>query len=105
MKAKPTHDRKSYIVIFFPHKKHYSWADTLLVCAIDELPQPIAHRSHRVGVQLVEDLTVARRFIMKKIVIGVLNIVDQLPVQVSNLWSSFPLIFYNISLLNSIFKC
>ncbi|KMT08530.1 hypothetical protein BVRB_6g138130 isoform A [Beta vulgaris subsp. vulgaris] len=82
VKAKPTHDRKSYIVIFFPHKKHYSWADTLLVCAIDELPQPIAHRSHRVGVQLVEDLTVARRFIMKKIVIGVLNIVDQLPVQV-----------------------
>ncbi|CAO2828294.1 unnamed protein product [Amaranthus hypochondriacus] len=82
VKAKPTHDRKSYIVIFFPHKKHYSWADTLLVCAIDELPQPIAHRSHKIGVQLVEDLTVARRFIMKKLVIGMLNIVDQLPIQV-----------------------
>lgn len=82
VKAKPTHDRKSYIVIFFPHKKNYSWADTLLVCAIDELPQPIVHRSHKVGVQMVEDLTVARRFIMKKIVIGIMNIVDQLPVQV-----------------------
>ncbi|XP_021718538.1 histone-lysine N-methyltransferase SUVR5-like isoform X1 [Chenopodium quinoa] len=82
VKAKPTHDRKSYIVIFFPHKKNYSWADTLLVCAIDELPQPIVHRSHKVGVQMVEDLTVARRFIMKKLVIGILSIVDQLPVQV-----------------------
>ncbi|KAL2905681.1 Histone-lysine N-methyltransferase SUVR5 [Bienertia sinuspersici] len=82
VKAKPTHDRKSYIVIFFPHKKNYSWADTLLACAIDELPQPIVHRSHKVGVRLVEDLTVARRFIMKKIVIGMFNIVDQLPIQV-----------------------
>lgn len=82
VKAKPTHDRKNYVVIFFPHKKNYSWADTLLVCSIDEFPQPIAHRSHKVGVQLVEDLTVARRFIMKKLVIGMLNILDQLPLQV-----------------------
>ncbi|XP_021864963.2 histone-lysine N-methyltransferase SUVR5 isoform X2 [Spinacia oleracea] len=82
VKAKPTHDRKSYIVIFFPHKKNYSWADTLLVCAIDELPQPIVHRSHKVGVQMVEDLTAARRFIMKKLVIDIMSIVDQLPVQV-----------------------
>ncbi|KAK9749926.1 hypothetical protein RND81_02G160000 [Saponaria officinalis] len=81
VKAKPTHGRKSYIVIFFPHSRNYSWADTLLVCAIDELPQPIAHRSHKAGVQLVADLTVARRFILKKLVIGVLNIVDQLPIQ------------------------
>ncbi|KAL9241774.1 hypothetical protein vseg_015840 [Gypsophila vaccaria] len=81
VKAKPTHGRKDYIVIFFPHSKNYSWADTLLVCAIDELPQPIAHRSHKAGVQLVADLTVARRFILKKLVIGVLNIVDQLPIQ------------------------
>lgn len=102
MKAKPTHDRKSYIVIFFPHKKNYSWADTLLVCAIDELPQPIVHRSHKVGVQMVEDLTAARRFIMKKLVIDIMSIVDQLPVQVSILWSSFLLIFCYISLLDII---
>ncbi|XP_074294329.1 histone-lysine N-methyltransferase SUVR5 isoform X1 [Silene latifolia] len=82
VKAKPTHDRKSYIVIFFPHTRNYSWADTSLVCAIDELPQPIAHRSHKAGVKLVEDLAVARRFIMKKLVIGLLNIADQLPIQV-----------------------
>ncbi|XP_074309121.1 histone-lysine N-methyltransferase SUVR5-like isoform X2 [Silene latifolia] len=82
VKAKPTHGRKNYIVIFFPHSRNYSWADTLLVCAIDELPQPIAHRSHKAGMQLVEDLSVARRFILKKLAIGVLNIVDLLPSQV-----------------------
>ena len=97
VKAKPTHDRKNYVVIFFPHKKNYSWADTLLVCSIDEFPQPIAHRSHKVGVQLVEDLTVARRFIMKKLVIGMLNIVDQLPLQVNNLVFCFYLLFFGLS--------
>ncbi|GAB4848903.1 hypothetical protein Ancab_003715 [Ancistrocladus abbreviatus] len=82
VKAKPTHDRKNYIVIFFPHTRNYSWVDTLLVCSIDELPQPIVHRSHKVGAQLVKDLTVARRFIIKKFAIGLLNIIDQLHPQV-----------------------
>ncbi|KAK7263044.1 hypothetical protein RJT34_30628 [Clitoria ternatea] len=78
LKAKPTHDRKKYFVIFFPHTRNYSWADMLLIRPIDEFPQPIAYKTHQAGLEMVKDLTVARRFIMQKLVVGVLNIVDQL---------------------------
>ncbi|XP_058760231.1 histone-lysine N-methyltransferase SUVR5-like isoform X1 [Vicia villosa] len=77
LRAKPTHDRKKYFVIFFPHTKIYSWADTLLVRSIDEFPHPVAYKTHQVGLKLVRDLTAARRFIMQKLVVGMLNIVDQ----------------------------
>ncbi|KAI4327534.1 hypothetical protein L6164_019983 [Bauhinia variegata] len=77
LKAKPTHDRKKYFVIFFPHTRNYSWADMLLVRSINEFPQPIAYKTHHVGLKMVKDLTVARRFIMQKLVLGMLNIVDQ----------------------------
>ncbi|RDX66736.1 Histone-lysine N-methyltransferase SUVR5, partial [Mucuna pruriens] len=78
LKAKPTHDRKKYFVIFFPHTRNYSWADMLLVRSIDEFPQPIVYETHQAGLKTVKDLTVARRFIMQKLAIGVLSIVDQL---------------------------
>ncbi|GAB2282529.1 hypothetical protein Dimus_017070 [Dionaea muscipula] len=81
VKAKPTHDRKNYVVIFFPNTRNYSWADTSLVCPIDQCPEPIVHRSHKVGVQLIKDLTVARQFIMQKLAVGMLNIIDQLHLQ------------------------
>ncbi|KAG7993858.1 hypothetical protein I3843_01G027000 [Carya illinoinensis] len=77
LKAKPTHDRKKYLVIFFPHTRNYSWADMLLVRPIDEFPQPIAYKTYKVGLKMVKDLTVARRFIMQKLAVGMLNIVDQ----------------------------
>ncbi|XWS41995.1 hypothetical protein CRYUN_Cryun17cG0130300 [Craigia yunnanensis] len=77
LKAKPTHDRKQYFVIFFPHTRNYSWADMLLVQSISEFPQPIAYRSHKVGLKMVRDLTVARRYIMQKLAVGMLNIIDQ----------------------------
>ncbi|GLU13667.1 hypothetical protein SLE2022_302870 [Rubroshorea leprosula] len=77
LKAKPTHDRKQYFVIFFPHTRNYSWADMLLVQSINEFPEPIAYRSHKVGLKMVKDLTVARRYIMQKLAVGMLNIVDQ----------------------------
>ncbi|XP_061338628.1 histone-lysine N-methyltransferase SUVR5-like [Gastrolobium bilobum] len=78
LKAKPTHDRKKYFVIFFPHTRNYSWADMLLVRSIDEFPQPIAYKTYQAGLKMVKDLTVARRFIMQKLAVGMLNIVDQL---------------------------
>ncbi|XP_057980671.1 histone-lysine N-methyltransferase SUVR5 [Malania oleifera] len=78
VKAKPTHDRKKYFVIFFPRTRNYSWADVLLVRPISEFPQPIAYRSHNVGLKMVKDLTIARRFIMQKLGISMLNIIDQL---------------------------
>lgn len=77
LKAKPTHDRKKYFVIFFPHTKIYSWADMLLVRSIDEFPHPIVYKNHQVGLKLVKDLTVPRRFIMQKLAVGMLNIIDQ----------------------------
>ncbi|XWS45352.1 hypothetical protein CRYUN_Cryun15aG0129500 [Craigia yunnanensis] len=77
LKAKPTHDRKQYFVIFFPHTRNYSWADMLLVRSINEFPQPIAYRSHKVGLKMVRDLTVAKRYIMQKLAVGMLNIIDQ----------------------------
>ncbi|KAL2348457.1 hypothetical protein Fmac_002457 [Flemingia macrophylla] len=77
LKAKPTHDRKKYFVIFFPNTRIYSWADMLLVRSIDEFPHPIAYKTHQVGLKMVEDLNVARRFIMHKLVVGMLNMVDQ----------------------------
>ncbi|KAK7263045.1 hypothetical protein RJT34_30629 [Clitoria ternatea] len=78
LKAKPTHDWKKYFVIFFPHTRNYSWADMLIIRPIDQFPQPIAYKTHQAGLEMVKELTVARRFIMQKLVIGVLNIVDQL---------------------------
>lgn len=77
LKAKPTHERKKYFVVFFPHTRNYSWADALLVRSIEEFPQPIAYKSHKAGLKLVEDVKVARRFIMKKLAVGMLNIIDQ----------------------------
>lgn len=77
LRAKPTHDRKKYIVVFFPHTRNYSWADMLLVRSIDDFPHPIAYKTHEVGLKMVKDLTVARRFIMQKLAVGMLNIIDQ----------------------------
>ncbi|KAL3649386.1 hypothetical protein CASFOL_005789 [Castilleja foliolosa] len=78
LKAKPTHGRKQYLVIFFPRTRNYSWADVLLVRPINENPQPIAYKTHDVGVKMVNDLTLARRFIMQKLTVSMLNILDQL---------------------------
>ncbi|XP_028051591.1 histone-lysine N-methyltransferase SUVR5-like [Camellia sinensis] len=36
---------KKYLVIFFPRKRNYSWADVLLVRPINEFPEPIAYRT------------------------------------------------------------
>ncbi|KAK2987494.1 hypothetical protein RJ640_012153 [Escallonia rubra] len=78
LKAKPTHDRKQYLVIFFPRTRNYSWADVLLVRPISEYPEPIAYKTHKVGVKMVKDLTLARRFIMQRLAVSMLNVIDQL---------------------------
>lgn len=72
-------------MIFFPHTRNYSWADMLLVRSIDEIPQPIAYKTHNAGLRMVQDLSVARRFIMQKLAVGMLNIVDQFHTEVRNL--------------------
>nr|XP_043614792.1 histone-lysine N-methyltransferase SUVR5 [Erigeron canadensis]XP_043614793.1 histone-lysine N-methyltransferase SUVR5 [Erigeron canadensis] len=78
VRAKPTHGRKQYLVIFFPRKRNYSWADVLLLRPINEFPEPIAYRSHKVGVKVVKDLTLARRFVMQKIAVSMINTIEQL---------------------------
>lgn len=82
LKAKPTHERKKYLVIFFPRTRNYSWADVLLVRPISEFPQPIAYKTHKVAVKMVKDLTLAHRFIMQRLAISILNIIDQLHAEV-----------------------
>ncbi|XP_027151736.1 histone-lysine N-methyltransferase SUVR5 isoform X1 [Coffea eugenioides] len=78
LKAKPTHDRKKYLVIFFPRTRNYSWADELLVRPMNEFPEPIAYKTHKVGMKMVKDLTLARRFVMQKLAVSMLSILDQL---------------------------
>ncbi|KAL1212178.1 Histone-lysine N-methyltransferase SUVR5 [Cardamine amara subsp. amara] len=81
LRGKPTHDRKEYCVIFFPHTKNYSWADMQLVRSINEFPDPIAYKSHKIGLKFVKDLTAARCYVMRKLTVGMFNIVDQFPLE------------------------
>lgn len=66
----------------------------LLVRSINEFPQPIAYKTHKVGLKMVKDLTVARRFIMQKLAVGMLNIVDQFHTEVCDLVLTFYCGFY-----------
>ncbi|KAI0523621.1 hypothetical protein KFK09_006017 [Dendrobium nobile] len=78
LRAKPTHERKKYVSIFFPRTKTYSWVDMLLVCPIEEFPEPLAYGTHCSWRKLVKDLSTPRRYIMQKLAIAMLNISDQL---------------------------
>ncbi|GKA97846.1 histone-lysine N-methyltransferase SUVR5 isoform X1 [Tanacetum coccineum] len=78
VRAKPTHERKQYLVIFFPRKRNHIWADVLLLRPINEYPEPIAYRSHKAGVKVVKDLTLARRYIMQKFAVSMINTIEQL---------------------------
>lgn len=78
VKAKPTHDEKNYLVIFIPRSRDYLWACVSLLRPIHEFPEPIAYRKHNVGVKMVKDLALACRFIMKKLAVGIVNVIDRL---------------------------
>ncbi|ONK68314.1 uncharacterized protein A4U43_C05F10060 [Asparagus officinalis] len=78
LRAKPTHDRKKYIAIFFPRSRRYSWADLLLIRSINEFPEPLASGTHRKWRKLVKDLATPRRYVMQKLAVAMLNISDQL---------------------------
>lgn len=49
----------------------------LLVRSINEFPHPIAYKTHKVGLKMVKDLTIARRYIMQKLAVAMLNVIDQ----------------------------
>jgi len=72
----------------------------LLVRSIDEYPHPVAYKTHQVGLKLVKDLTAARRFIMQKLVVGMLNIVDQFHLNVCDGYTThfFPLSILSVSI-------
>ncbi|CAI9110041.1 OLC1v1010002C1 [Oldenlandia corymbosa var. corymbosa] len=78
LRAKPTHDRKKYLVIFFPRTRNFSWADELLIRSINEFPEPIACNTHEDGARMVNDLALPRRFVMQKLAVGTLDVLDQL---------------------------
>ncbi|KAL8143743.1 hypothetical protein V2J09_016775 [Rumex salicifolius] len=82
VRARPSHDRKNYIVVYFPHNRNYSWVDTYLVRPIDNLPEPIVHESYEAGIQLVKDLSIAQKIQLQNLAFGVLNIFDNLHFQV-----------------------
>lgn len=84
LKAKPTHDRKSYIVVFFPRTKTYSWVDMLLILPIEDSPVPLVNGTHRKWRKLVKDLSLPRRFIMQKLAISMLNFSDELHIEVGH---------------------
>lgn len=98
LKAKPTHDRKKYLVIFFPRTRNFSWADVLLVRPINEFPEPIPYRTRKVGVKMVKDLTLAHRFIMQKLAVSMINILDQLHSQVCKCSSVYLYVHFSCSL-------
>lgn len=72
----------------------------LLVRSIDEFPHPIVYKNHQVGLKLVKDLTVPRRFIMQKLAVGMLNIIDQFHFNVCDgdviSLSPFPMLVFSI---------
>ncbi|XP_072964774.1 histone-lysine N-methyltransferase SUVR5 isoform X1 [Typha angustifolia] len=78
LKAKPTHERKRYTIVFFPRNRTYYWVDMLLVRPIEELPVPLANGTHRKWRKLVKDLTVPRHYVMQKLAIAMLNFSDLL---------------------------
>lgn len=82
IRAKPTHERKRYIPVFFPRSRTYSWTDMLLVCSIDELPEPLVRGTHRKWRKLVKDLTIQRQHVMQKLAVATLNISDHLHIEV-----------------------
>ncbi|CAA6667280.1 unnamed protein product [Spirodela intermedia] len=81
LKAKPTHGRKKYVVVFFPNTRTYSWVDTQLIRSIDELPVPLACGTHYTWMAFVKDLTFQRRYVMQKLAVLMLDISDQLHTQ------------------------
>lgn len=89
LRAKPTHERKKYIAVFFPRKRRYNWTDLHLILPISEYPQPLASGTHRKWRKLVEDLTMPCRYIMQKLAVAILNITDQLHTEVCILFTSY----------------
>jgi len=104
VKAKPTNDKQNKcLVIFSPESGNYSWVDMVLVQSIDEFPEPIAYKTYQEGLKMVQDLGVVRRFIMQKLAVEMLYIVDQLHLKdVCFWWCYFPFlhnpIFCNLNI-------
>lgn len=94
VKAKPTHvdEQSKCFVIFSPETRSFSWVDMLLVQSIDKFPQPIAYKTYQEGLQMVQDLGIARQFIMQKLAVEMLYMVDQLHLNVCFWWCYFPLL-------------
>ncbi|KAJ1685516.1 hypothetical protein LUZ63_016906 [Rhynchospora breviuscula] len=78
LSAKPTHDRKTYIAVFFPRSKAYSWVDTLLVRPINDSPMPLVNGTHNKWRKMVRDLNIPRSHAMQKLALAMLNLIDSL---------------------------
>ncbi|KAK2357304.1 histone-lysine N-methyltransferase SUVR5 [Trifolium repens] len=76
IRGKPTNDNQNkYFVIFSPETRNYLWVDMLRVQLINEFPQPMAYETHQDGIDIVQDLNIARQFIMQKLAGDMLHLV------------------------------
>ncbi|KAK9108768.1 hypothetical protein Sjap_016828 [Stephania japonica] len=78
LKGRLFHDPKKDFIVFFPHTRDYCWADMLLVCPIDELPETISSGTHYQGLEKVKDLSVPHSFMMQKLAVDMLDIIGKL---------------------------
>jgi hypothetical protein len=88
LSAKPTHDRKTYIAVFFPRSKAYSWVDTLLVRPINDSPMPLVNGTHNKWRKMVSDMNIPRSHAMQKLALAMLNLTESLHSQVFFLFPS-----------------
>jgi hypothetical protein len=93
VKDKPTNDKQNKcLVIFSPEAGNYSWVEVILVQSIDEFPKPIPYKTYQEGLKMVQDLGIARWFIMQKLAVEMLYMVDQLHLNVCFWWCYFALL-------------
>lgn len=83
--------RTNIFIIFSPDRKNYSWVKMLSVQSIEEFPQPITYETHQDGLEVLQNMTIARRFTIENPVVDMINIVEQID---SHVCSSCQNIFF-----------
>ncbi|KAJ3669568.1 hypothetical protein LUZ60_011518 [Juncus effusus] len=99
LKAKPTHEMKSYVPVFFPRSKAYCWISTLHSKPITEAPEPLKNGTHAKWRKMVREyLEVTRCHAVGKLALAMMSLTDQLHVKAvieeatkGEIWKEFAL--------------
>ncbi|XP_002986381.2 histone-lysine N-methyltransferase SUVR5 [Selaginella moellendorffii] len=96
VRAMPTYSKKTYVVVFFPNSRTYSWVDLEYACHITESPEPLAFGTHQSGRDAVENLDLPKHHMLRVLAANMLDISDRLPIkavvdsaQNVNAWKTF----------------